>query len=81
VVPDDIHAIAIPVLAHRLVLTAEAQAARRSPGWTTTGPDGCSGSTTACTSRMRTLRLLDGSSSSTRSGVFPPAASTAARAS
>jgi MoxR-like ATPase len=31
VVPDDIHAIAVPVLAHRLVLTAEAQAARRSP--------------------------------------------------
>jgi MoxR-like ATPase len=31
VVPDDIHAIAIPVLAHRLVMTAEAQAARRSP--------------------------------------------------
>ncbi|MGX7825053.1 AAA family ATPase [Actinokineospora sp. 24-640] len=31
VVPDDIHAIAIPVLAHRLVLTPEAQAARRSP--------------------------------------------------
>ncbi|HKN97490.1 MAG TPA: MoxR family ATPase [Pseudonocardiaceae bacterium] len=30
VVPDDIHAIAIPVLAHRLVLSAEAQAARRS---------------------------------------------------
>ncbi|MEU6150334.1 MoxR family ATPase [Actinosynnema sp. NPDC047251] len=30
VVPDDIHAIAVPVLAHRLVLTAEAQAARRS---------------------------------------------------
>ncbi|TCO56680.1 AAA family ATPase [Actinocrispum wychmicini] len=31
VVPDDIHSVAIPVLAHRLVLTAEAQAARRSP--------------------------------------------------
>jgi MoxR-like ATPase len=31
VVPDDIHLVAIPVLAHRLVLTAEAQAARRSP--------------------------------------------------
>jgi MoxR-like ATPase len=31
VVPDDIHTIAVPVLAHRLVLTAEAQAARRSP--------------------------------------------------
>jgi MoxR-like ATPase len=31
VVPDDIHSIAIPVLAHRLVLTAESQAARRSP--------------------------------------------------
>ncbi|RKT73195.1 MoxR-like ATPase [Saccharothrix variisporea] len=30
VVPDDIHAVAVPVLAHRLVLTAEAQAARRS---------------------------------------------------
>jgi MoxR-like ATPase len=30
VVPDDIHAVAIPVLAHRLVLSAEAQAARRS---------------------------------------------------
>ena len=30
VVPDDLHAVAIPVLAHRLVLTAEAQAARRS---------------------------------------------------
>ena len=32
VVPDDIHAVAVPVLGHRLVLTAEAQAARRSPG-------------------------------------------------
>ncbi|MGW5050084.1 AAA family ATPase [Actinokineospora sp. NPDC004072] len=31
VVPDDIHAVALPVLAHRLVLTPEAQAARRSP--------------------------------------------------
>ncbi|GAA1271722.1 MoxR family ATPase [Saccharothrix xinjiangensis] len=31
VVPDDIHAVAVPVLAHRLVPTAEAQAARRSP--------------------------------------------------
>jgi len=30
VVPDDIHAVAVPVLAHRLVLNAEAQAARRS---------------------------------------------------
>jgi MoxR-like ATPase len=30
VVPDDLHAIAIPVLAHRLVLTTEAHAARRS---------------------------------------------------
>jgi MoxR-like ATPase len=30
VVPDDMHAVAIPVLAHRLVLTAEAQASRRS---------------------------------------------------
>jgi MoxR-like ATPase len=30
VVPDDVHAVAIPVLAHRLVLSAEAQAARRS---------------------------------------------------
>jgi MoxR-like ATPase len=29
VVPDDVHAVARPVLAHRLVLTAEAQAARR----------------------------------------------------
>jgi MoxR-like ATPase len=29
VVPDDVQAIAIPVLAHRLVLTAEGQAARR----------------------------------------------------
>nr|WP_225978635.1 MoxR family ATPase [Gandjariella thermophila] len=31
VVPDDVQAVAPPVLAHRLVLTAEAQAARRSP--------------------------------------------------
>ena len=31
VVPDDIHVVAIPVLAHRLVLTPEAQAGRRSP--------------------------------------------------
>ncbi|KMS87694.1 hypothetical protein ACZ91_29945 [Streptomyces regensis] len=31
VVPDDLHAVAVPVLAHRLVLTTEAQAARRSP--------------------------------------------------
>ncbi|WP_423202213.1 AAA family ATPase [Herbihabitans rhizosphaerae] len=31
VVPDDYHAVAVPVLAHRLVLTAEAQASRRSP--------------------------------------------------
>ena len=30
VVPDDLHLVAIPVLAHRLVLSAEAQAARRS---------------------------------------------------
>jgi len=30
-VPDDLHAVAIPVLAHRLVLSPEAQAARRSP--------------------------------------------------
>jgi len=31
VVPDDLQVVATPVLAHRLVLTAEAQAARRSP--------------------------------------------------
>lgn len=31
VVPDDVQAVAVPVLAHRLVLTAEAHAARRSP--------------------------------------------------
>lgn len=30
VVPDDVHAVAAPVLAHRLVLTTEAHAARRS---------------------------------------------------
>jgi MoxR-like ATPase len=30
VVPDDLHTVAIPVLAHRLVLTTEAHAARRS---------------------------------------------------
>ena len=30
VIPDDIHAIAVPVLTHRLVLTTEAHAARRS---------------------------------------------------
>jgi MoxR-like ATPase len=30
VVPDDLHAVAIPVLTHRLVLTTEAHAARRS---------------------------------------------------
>ncbi|GAA0520021.1 MoxR-like ATPase [Saccharopolyspora subtropica] len=30
VIPDDVQAIAIPVLAHRLVLTSEARAARRS---------------------------------------------------
>lgn len=30
VVPDDLHAVAVPVLAHRLVLTAEARAANRS---------------------------------------------------
>ncbi|MGH4025357.1 MAG: AAA family ATPase [Pseudonocardiaceae bacterium] len=30
VVPDDVHAVAQPVLSHRLVLTAEANAARRS---------------------------------------------------
>jgi MoxR-like ATPase len=30
VVPDDLHTIAGPVLAHRLVLTTEAHAARRS---------------------------------------------------
>ncbi|WP_407649722.1 AAA family ATPase [Goodfellowiella coeruleoviolacea] len=31
VVPDDLQAVAVPVLAHRLVLTPESQAARRSP--------------------------------------------------
>jgi MoxR-like ATPase len=31
VIPDDVHAVAGAVLSHRLVLTAEAQAARRSP--------------------------------------------------
>ncbi|RLK62180.1 AAA family ATPase [Actinokineospora cianjurensis] len=31
VVPDDLHVVAVPVLAHRLVLTPEAQASRRSP--------------------------------------------------
>ena len=30
VVPDDLHSVAVPVLAHRLVLTTEAHAARRS---------------------------------------------------
>lgn len=30
VVPDDVHAMAVPVLAHRLLLTPDAQAARRS---------------------------------------------------
>jgi MoxR-like ATPase len=30
VVPDDVHAVAVPVLAHRLLLTPDAQAARRS---------------------------------------------------
>ncbi|MCX6463970.1 MAG: MoxR family ATPase, partial [Pseudonocardiales bacterium] len=30
VVPDDVQAVAVPVLAHRLLLTADAQAARRS---------------------------------------------------
>ena len=32
VVPDDIQALAVPVLSHRLLLTAEAQIARRSAG-------------------------------------------------
>ncbi|MBN9107768.1 MAG: MoxR family ATPase [Pseudonocardia sp.] len=32
VVPDDVQAVAVPVLAHRLVLTPDAQAARRSAG-------------------------------------------------
>ena len=31
VVPDDVVAVAVPVLAHRLLLTPDAQAARRSP--------------------------------------------------
>jgi MoxR-like ATPase len=31
VIPDDVHSVAQAVLSHRLVLTAEAQAARRSP--------------------------------------------------
>ena len=31
VVPDDVLAVAVPVLAHRLLLTPDAQAARRSP--------------------------------------------------
>jgi MoxR-like ATPase len=31
VVPDDVQAVAIPVLAHRLLLTPDAQASRRSP--------------------------------------------------
>ncbi|GAA0633985.1 MoxR family ATPase [Kutzneria viridogrisea] len=31
VVPDDVQAVAVPVLAHRLVLTSEAAAGRRSP--------------------------------------------------
>jgi MoxR-like ATPase len=30
VIPDDVQAVAVPVLAHRLVLTSEARAARRS---------------------------------------------------
>ena len=30
VVPDDVHAVAVPVLAHRLLLTPDAQAARRT---------------------------------------------------
>ncbi|MFC7340674.1 AAA family ATPase [Saccharopolyspora griseoalba] len=32
VIPDDLQAVAVPVLAHRLVLTSEARAARRSTG-------------------------------------------------
>lgn len=32
VTPDDVQAVAVPVLAHRLVLTSEAQATRRSAG-------------------------------------------------
>jgi MoxR-like ATPase len=31
VVPDDVQAVAVPVLAHRLLLTPDAQASRRSP--------------------------------------------------
>ena len=31
VVPDDVQAVAVPVLAHRLLLTPDAQAGRRSP--------------------------------------------------
>jgi MoxR-like ATPase len=31
VVPDDVRAVAVPVLAHRLLLAPEARAARRSP--------------------------------------------------
>jgi MoxR-like ATPase len=30
VIPDDLQAVAVPVLAHRLVLTSEAHATRRS---------------------------------------------------
>jgi MoxR-like ATPase len=30
VVPDDLHAVAVPVLAHRLVLSAESLNARRT---------------------------------------------------
>nr|WP_250549646.1 AAA family ATPase [Pseudonocardia sp. H11422] len=32
VVPDDVQAVAVPVLAHRLMLTSDAQASRRSAG-------------------------------------------------
>jgi MoxR-like ATPase len=32
VLPDDVHAVAVPVLAHRLLLTGEARAARREAG-------------------------------------------------
>jgi MoxR-like ATPase len=31
VLPDDVKALAVPVLAHRLIPTAEARVARRSP--------------------------------------------------
>ena len=31
VLPDDLQALAVPVLAHRVLLTPEAQIARRSP--------------------------------------------------